>query len=391
MARVKRIAILGSTGSIGCNTLEVVAQFPERFQVVALAAGQNVELLLEQAKHFKPSLISCQNPLLAEQIRHRLPKGIELLSGKQGVREVATCAEADLVVSAISGAIGLQPTYWAICAGKDVALANKESLVCAGELIMREVMARNTLLLPVDSEHSAIFQALQGHRREDVARLILTASGGPFRDWPLERLKEVTVEQALKHPNWQMGKKITIDSATLMNKGLEVIEAFYLFQVPLDHIQVVVHPQSIIHSLVEYCDGSLLAQLGPPDMRLPIAYALAYPERLPLKVKKLDLLEVARLTFEPPDEDKFPCLRLAYEAARMGGTAPAILNAANEEAVEAFLTGRLRFDLIPRVVEAVLEMTPASPINSLGDVFDADILARLRAQHVIQDFLEKSP
>jgi len=390
MSKPKKIAILGSTGSIGRNTLDVVARFPQRFQVVALAAGENVELLLEQAQRFRPQVISCRHPLLAERIKDQVPPGVELLSGKEGARAVATHPEAELVVSAISGAIGLQPTYWALKAGKDVALANKETLVCAGELIMREVVRQGVRLLPVDSEHSAIFQALQGQRREDLARIILTASGGPFRTWPKEELRRVTPEAALKHPNWEMGKKITIDSATLMNKGLEVIEAFHLFQVSLERIEVKIHPQSIVHSLVEYQDGSVLAQLGPPDMRIPIAYALAYPERLPLELPRLDLVAVSPLTFEEPDYDKFSALRLAYEAARVGGTAPAILNAANEEAVEAFLAGRLRFDLIPRVVEMVLEATPAGPINSLGDVFDADILARLRAQNLVEKLMEKA-
>ncbi|NPB09285.1 MAG: 1-deoxy-D-xylulose-5-phosphate reductoisomerase [Thermodesulfobacteria bacterium] len=379
----RKIAILGSTGSIGRNTLDVISRFPERFEVVALAAGENVSLLLEQAKRFRPRLVSCKNEALAERIRAELPPGTELLTGKEGAVAVATHPEADLVVSAMVGAVGLLPTYEAVRAGKTLALANKETLVMAGRLVMNEARSRGVKILPVDSEHSAIFQCLSAGRISEVARLILTASGGPFRTRPAEEFRHVTPEEALKHPNWQMGAKITIDSATLMNKGLEVIEAHFLFDVPAEKIEVKVHPQSIVHSLVEFVDGSVIAQLGPPDMRIPIAYALSYPERLPLRLPRLDLVAVSPLTFEEPDLEKFPCLRLAYEALAKGGTAPAVLNAANEVAVEAFLAGRLRFDQIPVLVERVLASVPVSPGDSLEEVIEADILARIHAEKII--------
>ncbi len=382
--RRKKLAILGSTGSIGRNTLDIVARFPERFEVVALAAGENVDLLAEQARKFRPKLISCKHPLLADKIREAIPPETKLLTGKEGALAVATHPEVELVVSAMVGAVGLIPTYEAIRAGKDIALANKETMVMAGELVMRKAEACGVKILPIDSEHSAIFQALQGNRKEDLARIILTASGGPFRTWSKERLAQVTKEEALKHPNWQMGAKITIDSATLMNKGLEVIEAHYLFQVPLEKIEVKIHPQSIVHSLVEYVDGSVIAQLGLPDMRVPIAYALSYPERLPLDLPRLDLVAASPLTFEEPDLEKFPALGLAYQAIKIGGTAPAVLNAANEVAVDAFLKGRLRFDLIPRLVAEVLEVYPFCPVKEIGDVLEADTLARLKAEAVLE-------
>ncbi len=384
--RRKKLAILGSTGSIGRNTLDIVARFPERFEVVALAAGENVDLLAEQAKRFRPKLISCKHPSLAEKIRRVIPEETELLTGKEGALAVATHPEAELVVSAMVGAVGLLPTYEAIRSGKDIALANKETMVMAGELVMREAGSRGVKILPIDSEHSAIFQALQGNRKEDLARIILTASGGPFRTWSKDRLAHVTKEEALRHPNWQMGDKITIDSATLMNKGLEVIEAYHLFQVPVEKIEVKIHPQSIVHSLVEYIDGSVIAQLGLPDMRIPIAYALSYPERLPLDFPRLDLVAVSPLTFEDPDLEKFPALGLAYQAIKTGGTAPAVLNAANEVAVEAFLKGGLRFDLIPRLVAEVLEIHPVCPVREIEDVLEADTRARVKAKALLEKF-----
>ncbi len=379
----RKIAILGSTGSIGRNTLDVVSRFPDRFQVVALAAGENISLLLEQTRRFRPKLISCKNEALAARLKPELPPGVELLSGREGAFAVATHPEAELVVSAMVGAVGLLPTYEAIKAGKTLALANKETLVMAGPLVMAEARARGVEILPVDSEHSAIFQCLSAGKREEVDRLILTASGGPFRTKSSEELRRVTPKQALKHPNWEMGAKITIDSATLMNKGLEVIEAHFLFEVPAEKIKVKIHPQSIVHSLVEFVDGSVIAQLGIPDMRIPIAYALAYPERLPLDLPRLDLVSASPLTFEEPDLRRFPCLRLAYEALEMGGTAPTVLNAANEVAVEAFLNGRLRFDQIPLLVEKVLQEVAVSPGNSLEEVLEADILARIQAEKII--------
>ncbi len=380
----KKIAILGSTGSIGRNTLDIIARFPDRFEVVGLAAGENVKLLAEQVWKFRPQVVSCKHKIVAEKIQKKLPPETKLLIGEEGAIVVATHPDADLIVSAMVGAVGLVPTYHAICAGKDVALANKETLVMAGELIIREAKARKVRILPIDSEHSAIFQALQGNRKEDVSRIILTASGGPFRTLEKEKFPKITIEEALKHPKWKMGSKITIDSATLMNKGLEVIEAHHLFEMPLEKIKVKIHPQSIIHSLVEYIDGSIIAQLGIPDMRIPIAYALGYPERLPLDLPRLDLVNVSPLTFEDPDLEKFPALALAYEAAKIGGTVPTVLNAANEVAVAAFLEGRLRFDLIPKLVAETLEITPySSVINTLEEVLNADHLARINAKKIL--------
>jgi len=387
--KVKKIAVLGSTGSIGRNTLDIVSRFPERFEVVALAAGENIILLAEQAQKFRPRLVSCKNEALARKLAPLLPAETKLLHGKEGAIACATHPEAEIVVSALVGAIGLLPTYEAIKAGKDIALANKETLVMAGPLVMAEVARQGVKLLPVDSEHSAIFQALQAGRKEDVSCLILTASGGPFRTRPREEFSSITPEEALKHPNWRMGAKITIDSATLMNKGLEVIEAHFLFGFPPEKIEVKIHPQSIVHSLVEFVDGSLIAHLGIPDMRIPIAYALSFPERLPLGLPRLNLVAASPLTFEEPDLEKFPCLALAYRALELGGTAPAILNAANEVAVEAFLAGRLRFDLIPVLLERTLKECEIKPLRKLEDVLDADIFARIKAQEILYE-LEKS-
>ncbi len=387
--KVKKIAVLGSTGSIGRNTLDIVSRFPERFEVVALAAGENITLLAEQAQKFRPRLVSCKNEALARKLAPLLPAETKLLHGKEGAIACATHPEAEIVVSALVGAIGLLPTYEAIKAGKDIALANKETLVMAGPLVMAEVARQGVKLLPVDSEHSAIFQALQAGRKEDVSYLILTASGGPFRTRPREEFSSITPEEALKHPNWRMGAKITIDSATLMNKGLEVIEAHFLFGFPPEKIEVKIHPQSIVHSLVEFVDGSLIAHLGIPDMRIPIAYALSFPERLPLGLPRLNLVAASPLTFEEPDLEKFPCLALAYRALELGGTAPAILNAANEVAVEAFLAGRLRFDLIPVLLERTLKECEIKPLRKLEDVLDADIFARIKAQEILYE-LEKS-
>jgi 1-deoxy-D-xylulose-5-phosphate reductoisomerase len=379
----KRLAILGSTGSVGEQTLAVAAAFPERYRVVALAAGRNVEKLADQVRRFRPALVSVASTELAAELRARLAgERVEIAAGAQGLEAVAV-QPADLVVSALVGALGLAPTLAAIRAGRDVALANKEVLVMAGALVLREARARGVTLLPVDSEHSAIFQALAGQRREDVSRLILTASGGPFRTWDAARIARATVEEALRHPNWEMGPKITIDSATLMNKGLEVIEARWLFDAPPERVDVIVHPQSIVHSLVEFVDGSVLAQLGLPDMRVPIAVALAHPERLPLDLPRLDLAALSRLEFEDPDRKRFPCLDLAYQALRASEAAPAVLNAANEVAVAAFLAGRVAFPAIAGANEAVLEAFAAGggrgELRELGDVLAADAWARARA------------
>jgi 1-deoxy-D-xylulose-5-phosphate reductoisomerase len=382
-APTKRIAILGSTGSVGEQTLALVEAFPERYRAVALAAGRNLDKLAQQVTRFRPELVSVATPEGARELRHRLGDAkVAIEVGEAGLAAVAA-HPADLVVSSLVGAIGLAPTLAAIRAGRDVALANKEVLVTAGALVLREVRARGVTLLPVDSEHSAIFQALAGQRREDVARLLLTASGGPFRTWDERRIARATVEEALAHPNWSMGPKITIDSATLMNKGLEVIEARWLFDMPPERVEVIVHPQSIVHSLVEFRDGSVLAQLGLPDMRVPIAVALAHPERLPLDLR-LDLSAVGRLDFEAPDRKRFPCLDLAYAALAADEAAPAVLNAANEVAVAAFLAGRIAFPAIAATNAAVLDAHAGrhrgATLRDLRDVQEADAWGRAQAR-----------
>jgi len=379
---LRRIAILGSTGSIGEQTLDVVRRFPERYRVTALAAGRNLAKLAEQARRFHPELVVVAEADGARELAARLPPGGPRIAwGAEGLLEVST-HPADLLVSALVGAVGLEPTLAAIRAGRDVALANKEVLVMAGALVLREVREHGVSLLPVDSEHSAIFQALAGQRGEDVARLVLTASGGPFRTWSEQEIAAASVEQALRHPNWDMGPKITIDSATLMNKGLEVIEARWLFDVPPERVEVLVHPQSIVHSLVEFVDGSVLAQLGLPDMRVPIAVALAHPERLPLDLDRLDLAAIGELRFEVPDRKRFPCLDLAYAALAASEAAPAVLNAANEVSVAAFLARRIRFPTIAAANAAVLEAHAAqrgrATLRDLADAREADGWARAR-------------
>jgi len=356
----------------------VVAEHPGEFVVTGLAAGQNVKVLAEQIRQFHPAMVSVQNEAVAAHLRELVPREDApiILWGPAGAREVAVASGADLVVSAMVGAVGLEPTLAAIDAGLPVALANKETLVAAGSLVMAAAKEKGVAIIPVDSEHSAIFQALQGQRPEDVRRLWLTASGGPFRAWDRERLGQVTAAQALKHPNWSMGPKITIDSATMMNKALEVIEASVLFDLPVDKVRVYIHPQSIIHSLVEFVDGSVLAQLGVPDMRLPIAYALTYPQRLPLNSPPLDLCRIGQLTFEPPDTTRFPGLALGYAAATTGGTMPAVLNAANEVAVAAFLQGRLGFMGIPATVEATMAAHQPQPLESLEQILAVNRWAR---------------
>jgi 1-deoxy-D-xylulose-5-phosphate reductoisomerase len=381
---LKRIVVLGSTGSIGRNALWVAERFPDRFQVVGLGAGKNVELLAEQVQRFRPRAVCLLTTELAGDLRRRVPSETEVLAGLSGYQQVAAIPEAELVLSAMVGAAGLMPTLAALRAAKDVALANKETLVMAGDLVTAEVGRRQVRLLPVDSEHSAIFQALTGHRRQDLKRIVLTASGGPFLHASLEELRRVTPAQALAHPNWRMGPKVTIDSATLMNKGLEVIEARWLFDLDPSQIAVAIHPQSIVHSLVEYVDGSMIAQLGMPDMRVPISYALSYPERLPLDLPALDLPAVETLTFLEPDGARFPCLGLAFAALRTGGTMPAALNAANEVAVEAFLTGRIPFLAIPGVVEETLERHRSSPAVAVEAVLNADRWAREEAHRIIE-------
>ncbi len=381
---MKRLSILGSTGSIGVTTLDIARRFPDRFRVVALAAGRNIERLREQVDCFSPSLISVATEEDAERVASLLPGFAgEICCGPEGLVRVAT-AEADLLVSALVGAVGLVPTLAAIEAGRDVALANKEVLVVAGELVTGAARRRGTRLFPTDSEHNAIFQALHGHRRSEVRRIVLTASGGPFRGRKPADLQGVTREQALQHPTWKMGNKITIDSATLMNKGLEVIEARWLFDLPAEQIDVVIHPQSIVHSMVEYHDGSVLAQLGIPDMAIPISYVLAYPERLDMgHLPSLDLAAAANLSFEQPDLELFPCLSLAYRALRAGGTASAVLNGANEVVVERFLAGAIRFVDIPRLLATVIERHQPAPASDLEALLAADRWARAEARSLV--------
>ncbi|MGD9948617.1 MAG: 1-deoxy-D-xylulose-5-phosphate reductoisomerase [Desulfobulbus sp.] len=382
---MKRIALLGSTGSIGTNVLAIVRQFPDQFCVVGLSAGSNIELLSQQVREFSPECVSIGDPALVAPLSELLPSSYRsrIVSGVEGNCAIATLAEADMVVTAVVGSVGLLPTLAAIRAGKDVGLANKETLVMAGRLVMEEVQHYQVRLLPIDSEHSAIFQALEAGRGEDVAKLILTASGGPFRTWTRQDLQQATPAQALAHPNWSMGRKISIDSATLMNKGLEVIEARWLFGVEPERIEVVVHPQSIVHSLVEYQDGSVMAQLGIPDMRIPIGYALTYPKRLPLNLPRLTLSQCSDLSFEQPDMVRFPALQMAFSALNAGGVQPAVLNAANEVAVESFLQGRIGFLDIARVVELSLDNTPQGNELDLEAILAADKSARIAAEQAV--------
>jgi 1-deoxy-D-xylulose-5-phosphate reductoisomerase len=391
---MKRIAILGSTGSIGRSTLSVVESFPDRFQVVTLAAGRNLELAFEQAQRWRPRVISVAAESHAQNLKTRLKAsgiaGIEVLHGAAGTVRVATHAEVDFVVSAIVGVAGLDATYEAVRAGKTVGLANKECLVAAGELITAEARRQGKPLLPIDSEHNAVHQCLRGGRMDEVRRIWLTASGGPFLNTPISKFADVTVEQALNHPTWKMGNRITIDSATLMNKGFEVIEACRLFNLPPEQISVIVHPQSTIHSLVEFVDGSILAQLSVTDMRLPILYALTYPDRIASEMN-FGLNDLRHLDFCPPDMEKFPCLRLAYEAARTGGGKTVALNAADEVAVSAFLDGSIRFQEIPVLIEDVVSETPVGKLESIKEVLGVDQKARTLAREKVTALGSKSP
>ena len=382
---MKAIAILGSTGSVGVTTLQVIERFPDRFRVVALAAGRNLELLAAQIKRFRPEMVSVALPELACELAARIaPERVTIVHGADGLNSVATHREAKLVMSALVGALGLGPTLAAIRAGKDIAFANKEVLVIAGEVVTRAVRESGVALLPVDSEHNAIFQCIEGRPRAGLKRIILTASGGPFREWPADRFGAITVRDALKHPTWRMGNKITIDCATLMNKGLEVIEARWLFDLTPTQISVVIHPQSVIHSMAEMIDGSIIAEMAVPDMAIPVAFALAWPERLPLPhLKPLSLTDCASLSFEEPDLARFPCLGLAYDALRAGGTMAACLNAANEELVAGFLAGQIGFVDIPRHLETVLARHHNAPARSLEDVLETDGWARAIARDLI--------
>jgi 1-deoxy-D-xylulose-5-phosphate reductoisomerase len=377
---MKRVTILGATGSIGLRTLELVSSFPDEFTVAGLAArGSNVELVAELCQKYAPAAVALLDTDARDRLARLLPSPRpELLAGVEGLVTLAGQVDADVVVSALVGGVGLLPTMAAIEAGRTMALANKETLVMAGRLMTAAARARGVALLPVDSEHSAIFQCLVGHNRGDVHRILLTASGGPFREWAPARFDAITVEDALKHPTWKMGAKITIDSATLMNKGLEIIEARWLFDVSPDQVQVIVHPQSIVHSMVEYVDGCVIAQLGVADMGIPILYALTYPERRPTPAARLDLTRVGALTFFEPDPVKFPCLRLAREALEAGGAAPIALNAANELANAAFLDRRIRFVDIPQLIERAVEAEGAGAITSIEDCIEVDARTRRR-------------
>jgi len=382
---MKHLAILGSTGSIGVNALNIVRQFPERFRVIGLSAGLNIRLLKEQILQFRPKLVSVLRRESVEALRKELSSSpVEIVHGVEGLIQIATHPEVDQVVSAIVGGVGLIPTLSAVKAGKTVALANKESLVMAGKIVMEEAERHHAQILPVDSEHSAIFQAMLGHQKGDVRRLILTASGGPFLRLPLARLQEVTVKEALSHPHWEMGKKITVDSASLMNKGLEVIEAHWFFKIPVEKITVQIHPQSVVHSMVEYIDGSVVAQMGIADMKIPISYALSFPERLNLNLPPLDLPERGALTFFAPDLERFPCLKLAYRSIEIGETMPAILNGANEIAVSAFLEGLIKFTEIPLLIQRVMEEHEVKSVHTVEDILRADRWAREKSKDILR-------
>ena len=383
---MKNLAILGSTGSIGQSTLRIVESYPDRFSVVSLAAGRNVDIAFEQCQSWRPRVISLADESLADDLRQRVRSaditGIEVVHGSAGAVHAATLPEVDFVVSAIVGVAGLEATYAAIVAGKTVGIANKECMVAAGEILMEEARRRKVTLLPIDSEHNAIHQCMRGGTQQEVRSIWLTASGGPFRTLPLPQFQNITVAQALKHPTWVMGQRITIDSATMLNKGLEVIEACRLFNLPPSAVRVTVHPQSTIHSLVEYIDGSILAQLSVTDMRLPILYALTYPERVASDLI-FDMAALAQLDFAPPDFARFPCLRLAYQAAELGGEHCIALNAADEIAVEAFLSNQIPFLAIPRTIEDVLERTPDRHPATIAEVLEADARARATARELL--------
>ncbi len=378
---MKRIAILGSTGSIGRNALRVIEANPSEYQAVALAAGRNIDLLQEQIETYQPLCAALLEEESAERLRERLgPRArTRILSGKDGFLHVSTMPEVDTVISAMTGASGLLPTYTAVKAGKRMALANKETMVMAGQIVMAQAAKQQVPILPIDSEHSAILQSLQGHPPEDVKRIILTASGGPFREASLDHLKKVTPEEALQHPTWSMGRKISIDSATLMNKGLEAIEAKWLFDVPIDKISILIHPQSIVHSMVEYRDGSVIAQLGVPSMITPISYALSFPKHLKTPLPSLKLEEVGVLSFSKPDMNRFQCLELALRSAEIGLSMPAVLNGANEVAVDSFLKGEIGFLQIPELIEKTMEAHTPFPMDGIEGVLEADSWARQEA------------
>ena len=390
--RVKGICILGATGSIGVNTLDVVARHPDKYKIVALSANSQVDRLVEQCKKYQPEYAVIANEKSSEELIKKLKNiksSVKVLSGLEGLETIASLPQVDYVMAAIVGAAGLKPTLAAARSGKRILLANKEALVMSGQIFMDEVKKNNAVLLPIDSEHNAIFQCMpenyeNGLAESGITKILLTGSGGPFRTKALSELTNITPDEACAHPNWSMGRKISVDSATMMNKGLEIIEACWLFNTNPDNIQVVVHPQSVIHSMVQYSDGSVLAQLGQPDMRTPIAHALSWPERIESGVEKLDLFSIAKLDFEKPDYDRFPCLRLAEESIRKGGTAPTILNAANEVAVASFLDNKLKFIDIAYIVEQTLINLPSRAASSLNEILEDDSAARKEAEHLVK-------
>ncbi|MGV8147936.1 MAG: 1-deoxy-D-xylulose-5-phosphate reductoisomerase [Alkaliphilus sp.] len=373
---MKKISILGSTGSIGMQTIEIVREHSDKFKIIGIAAMANIERLEEQINEFKPEIVAVFNDEKARILASRIENKTKIVSGMQGLIEVATYDKIDMVLNSVVGSIGMIPTFHAIRSKKNIALANKETLVVAGKIIMEEARKNNVSIIPVDSEHSAIFQCLQGEKYKDISKIILTASGGPFRKWNKAALRDAKYYDALKHPNWDMGKKISIDSATLMNKGLEVIEAKWLFDVSIEEIDVVVHPQSIIHSMVEFTDSSVIAQMGLPSMKLPIQYALAYPQREKSNISKLKLSEIKTLTFEEPDLDKFPCLQLAYEALKIGGTMPCLLNGANEVLVSKYLKEEIAFYDIPKYVEKAMKKHSSFDYTSIDELLEVDNCVR---------------
>ena len=380
---MKKISLLGSTGSIGVNTLDVVERYPEKFQVCALSAGSNVELFARQIRKFKPRLVALFDVTKIDILRELVADlDVEIVSGPEGLVSVASFLDADLVVSGVVGSVGLLPALSALRAGKNLALANKETLVIAGELVLQEAELTNAKVIPIDSEHSAIFQALNGEKPERIKKIILTASGGPFRTFSLKQMENITVKEALNHPNWSMGAKITIDSSTMMNKGLEYIEAKWLFGVNTN-VEVIVHAQSIIHSMIEFVDTSIIAQLGIPDMRVPIAYALTYPDRFVSELPSLDLALMGDLTFEAPDLERFPCLQLAMDAMKIGETMPAVLNAANEVAVQAFLDEQIPYKEISEIIRMVMHNHHPVPLKELQNILDADLWAREESTKII--------
>ncbi len=380
---MKKVVILGSTGSIGRCALDVIGRHRDRFQVTGLVAGSNIDLLEKQIRTFHPEVVAVADYDASERLRKRVGDVVEVLTGEEGINKVASHSNSDIVLSAMVGFRGLIPTLGAIRAGKTIGLANKETLVVAGEIIINEARSRGVRIIPVDSEHSAIFQCLEGRKREYLKRVILTASGGPFINKRAEEFRDVRPEDALKHPRWSMGKKVTIDSSTLMNKGLEVIEASYLFDLKPDEIEVIIHPESIIHSMVEFIDGTIISQQSVPDMRGPIAYALSYPDRLHSVMRSLDLTAIGKLSFFKPDFERFPCLRYAYDALRIGGSMPAVLNAANEVAVNAFLEGRIHFDEIPVIINKTMSSHITKRRPDLSDIIEADHWARKKSEEIV--------